>query len=319
MYIDAKSGRELAFALFVTAVVFTVAAIANNNLQDLKTGQLVDATPSMQQWALVVGVIAGVVYPAGTGQPPIASVGVKVYHGWPDRNTLNADIAAGRAHVSVWPTPTVRPTTGLSSDWYELSRTAATLTATVAGQTITIAGTVSVPQAVALLIDQRRRGLANRCFPTRGTLPALSCGDGIVRYLRCPANAVPEGSCDGGRRCSVVATHNLVGSAPRRENHALNRAFIFCSPNRGRSETVGLTVRSRDSDRASLKAEIYRLKRPAKPRNGRSALVSSPGGAATTEAIAFSAGSPVTVMPIDANDSGSDRSTPGLAKIMCLL
>jgi putative OPT family oligopeptide transporter len=49
----------VAFALFVTAVVFAVASIANNNLQDLKTGQLVDATPSKQQWALVVGVIAG--------------------------------------------------------------------------------------------------------------------------------------------------------------------------------------------------------------------------------------------------------------------
>ncbi|NUS39997.1 MAG: oligopeptide transporter, OPT family [Lysobacter sp.] len=49
----------VAFALFVTSVVFTVAAIANNNLQDLKTGQLVDATPSKQQWALVVGVLAG--------------------------------------------------------------------------------------------------------------------------------------------------------------------------------------------------------------------------------------------------------------------
>jgi len=36
-----------------------VATIANNNLQDLKTGQLVDATPSKQQWALVIGVIAG--------------------------------------------------------------------------------------------------------------------------------------------------------------------------------------------------------------------------------------------------------------------
>ncbi|MBS0591666.1 MAG: oligopeptide transporter, OPT family [Proteobacteria bacterium] len=49
----------VAFALFVTAVVFNVAAIANNNLQDLKTGQLVDATPSMQQWALLIGVLAG--------------------------------------------------------------------------------------------------------------------------------------------------------------------------------------------------------------------------------------------------------------------
>lgn len=49
----------VAYALFVTSLIFAVATIANNNLQDLKTGQLVDATPWKQQTALVVGVIAG--------------------------------------------------------------------------------------------------------------------------------------------------------------------------------------------------------------------------------------------------------------------
>ena len=49
----------VAFALFVTSVVFGVATIANNNLQDLKTGQLVEATPWRQQVALVLGVIFG--------------------------------------------------------------------------------------------------------------------------------------------------------------------------------------------------------------------------------------------------------------------
>jgi putative OPT family oligopeptide transporter len=49
----------MAFALFTTAVIFNVAAIANNNLQDLKTGQLVGATPWKQQVALVIGVLAG--------------------------------------------------------------------------------------------------------------------------------------------------------------------------------------------------------------------------------------------------------------------
>lgn len=49
----------VAFALFATAVIFAVATIANNNLQDLKTGQLVDATPWKQQVALIIGVIAG--------------------------------------------------------------------------------------------------------------------------------------------------------------------------------------------------------------------------------------------------------------------
>jgi putative OPT family oligopeptide transporter len=56
--VDAGSAL-VAYALLVTAVVFAAAAIANNNLQDLKTGQLVDATPWKQQVALIVGVIAG--------------------------------------------------------------------------------------------------------------------------------------------------------------------------------------------------------------------------------------------------------------------
>lgn len=49
----------IAYALIVTAVVFAVAVIANDNLQDLKTGQLVGATPWRQQAALIVGVGAG--------------------------------------------------------------------------------------------------------------------------------------------------------------------------------------------------------------------------------------------------------------------
>jgi putative OPT family oligopeptide transporter len=49
----------IAFALLVTSVLISVAVSANDNLQDLKTGQLVDATPWRQQVALVIGVIAG--------------------------------------------------------------------------------------------------------------------------------------------------------------------------------------------------------------------------------------------------------------------
>lgn len=49
----------IAYALLVTAVVFGIAVVANDNLQDLKTGQLVDATPWRQQVALIIGVVAG--------------------------------------------------------------------------------------------------------------------------------------------------------------------------------------------------------------------------------------------------------------------
>ncbi|HWT11731.1 MAG TPA: oligopeptide transporter, OPT family [Allosphingosinicella sp.] len=49
----------IAYALFATAIVFGIATISNDNLQDLKTGQLVGATPWRQQLALVYGVLFG--------------------------------------------------------------------------------------------------------------------------------------------------------------------------------------------------------------------------------------------------------------------
>jgi len=58
--IDVDASQSLvAYALFVTAVIFGVATIANDNLQDLKTGQLVGATPWRQQVALIIGVVFG--------------------------------------------------------------------------------------------------------------------------------------------------------------------------------------------------------------------------------------------------------------------
>ncbi|HWA25177.1 MAG TPA: oligopeptide transporter, OPT family [Lacunisphaera sp.] len=49
----------IAYAIFSTGIIFSIATISNDNLQDLKTGQLVGATPWRQQVALVIGVIFG--------------------------------------------------------------------------------------------------------------------------------------------------------------------------------------------------------------------------------------------------------------------
>ena len=79
------------------AVVFAVATIANNNLQDLKTGQLVDATPWKQQVALVIGVIAGAVV-----IPPVLDLLLKAYGfaGMPGTNPTQALAAPQAALIS---------------------------------------------------------------------------------------------------------------------------------------------------------------------------------------------------------------------------
>lgn len=78
----------VAFALFTTAIVFGVATISNDNLQDLKTGQLVGAAPWRQQVALIVGVLAGAAV-----IPPVLNLLAHAYGfaGAPHTNTVAAN------------------------------------------------------------------------------------------------------------------------------------------------------------------------------------------------------------------------------------
>jgi putative OPT family oligopeptide transporter len=78
----------VAFALFTVAIVFSIATISNDNLQDLKTGQLVGASPWKQQAALIVGVIAGSIV-----IPPTLDLLNQAYGfpGDPNRAAITAD------------------------------------------------------------------------------------------------------------------------------------------------------------------------------------------------------------------------------------
>jgi putative OPT family oligopeptide transporter len=84
----------IAFALLVTSVLISVAISANDNLQDLKTGQLVDATPWRQQIALVIGVIAG-----SAAIPVVLNLLNKAYGfaGAPTHGIAGAPLAAPQA------------------------------------------------------------------------------------------------------------------------------------------------------------------------------------------------------------------------------
>jgi putative OPT family oligopeptide transporter len=78
----------VAFALFTVSIVFSIATISNDNLQDLKTGQLVGASPWKQQVALIVGVVAGSLI-----IPPTLDLLNRAYGfpGDPNRAAISAD------------------------------------------------------------------------------------------------------------------------------------------------------------------------------------------------------------------------------------
>jgi len=72
---DAGNARfYTALALFCSSVVVAIAAISNDNLQDLKTGWLVHATPWKQQAALIIGCVIGAL-----AIPPVLEILYRAY------------------------------------------------------------------------------------------------------------------------------------------------------------------------------------------------------------------------------------------------
>lgn len=67
--------------------------------------------------SVLVGVIAGAVYPNGTAAPSVSGHPIVVYAGWPAAGKLDPDLAAGKAHITVFQTATETNKTRYSKDW----------------------------------------------------------------------------------------------------------------------------------------------------------------------------------------------------------
>lgn len=96
------------------------------------------------------GLLASAIYPTGTANPSAILLGstpvpVKIGRGWPLKDTLQKDLAAGVANVSIFCQPGAeRNTTRFPKDWCELSPADATLEVTVTDTTVTLSGTVAM-------------------------------------------------------------------------------------------------------------------------------------------------------------------------------
>jgi putative OPT family oligopeptide transporter len=155
----------VAFALFVTAIIFGVATISNNNLQDLKTGQLVDATPWRQQVALILGVVFGAIV-----IPPILDLMNTAFTFQGAPNAKDTALAAPQAAII---STTAQGVLGGNLDWPMIQQGA-------------------IIGVVAVIIDEALKRFSNK----RLHLPPLAIGMGI--YLPLEADLlIPFGAVLG--------------------------------------------------------------------------------------------------------------------------
>ncbi|SMF96041.1 hypothetical protein SAMN02949497_3421 [Methylomagnum ishizawai] len=163
-------------------------------------------------------------YPAGTGQPSVTGRTVSVYPGWPLPDRLDADLAAGAAHVSVYPPGGSRNTTRYRPEAVELGLNPHTLTLqpaamgglpigqAVIGTSLIVAGTalnklrvggtVTVPQTVTAIVEKRAYAYAVRA------------GDGLESVAEGLAQAIAAGVPGGPGIPGTVAVGREVVLPP---------------------------------------------------------------------------------------------------------
>jgi hypothetical protein len=142
--------------------------------------------------------------PAGTTPPsPVAGCPVRVFQGWPEREAIDADMAAGIVDVSIYTLPGSTNTTRYPEVDIPISISPPTLEWVVTGTTATLGGTVSTPQNVGLLVD--RQAYLYAVQPT-DTLASIATAVAAL------VNAVQSASADGAV-VTIPGSHAIIGRA----------------------------------------------------------------------------------------------------------
>ena len=101
----------------------------------------------------LVNVVAAALYPNGISGASVPGPDCRIYRGWPISAALDADLAAGTVNVTVFPSAGMgRTMTRFMEQWIG-APAVPTLTTSVAGTTVSFAGSADVGQIAGILVD----------------------------------------------------------------------------------------------------------------------------------------------------------------------
>ncbi|HTQ71555.1 MAG TPA: hypothetical protein VMH92_08695 [Acidocella sp.] len=138
--------------------------------------------------AALAAIAANGVYPQGTAGASAVGAACKIYRGWPAAPVLDADLAAGMAHVSVSATDApVRNVTRYPRVWQTLAPEAGTLAVSVEGLEAGFFGTCSAGLLAGVMVDGQTYPYAVQANDSAATVASnlaalLRQGGWIVDY-----------------------------------------------------------------------------------------------------------------------------------------
>jgi hypothetical protein len=166
----------------------------------------------------LVSLIAGVTYPAGTAEPSIVGLPVMIYQGWPNATTLDKDLngTAKKVHVSVYPGVTGRVTESFAFGLIPVNVVAATVEAAVDGDVVTIGGSATAGQNLALLIDGAPFGYTVQAADTPTSIATALAT--IISRSFAASSTGPALTIPGAKRISASAGGTATMLCPLERN-----------------------------------------------------------------------------------------------------
>jgi hypothetical protein len=133
----------------------------------------------------LVNVASAALYPNGTGEVSVPGPDCRIYRGWPNSAALDADLAAAKINVTVFPTGDPGRTTTRYAEQWMGEPVQPTLTAIVDGTSVTFGGSADIGQIAGILADGVSYAYRTRAGDTpqsvAANLAAMARGNSIVR------------------------------------------------------------------------------------------------------------------------------------------
>lgn len=150
---------------------------------------------------VLVNLAVQTMYPDGTSQPSIVAKDTIVVQGWPIPDDLDRVLRAGGVYINVWPDDNEFNTTRhLDFDeWYVVQQPPApTITLTKSGTDVVVGGTVTLPQNVGFIVDNKTAAYALQQNDTLTTIASAVASRlvtaGVVATSTGPTIHLPNSS-----------------------------------------------------------------------------------------------------------------------------
>ncbi len=150
----------------------------------------------------LAGVIAGLLYPGGIGQPSATGDIIAIFPGWPTPKCLNDALKGGAVQVSIYPQRGEKNVTRYPQEarqYYKADKTLTAATALTAdGLVLTLGGAPALGQTLGILVDHATVAYAVQANDTLASIAAaiasLIFGKGKLATSLGPVVTVPSAS-----------------------------------------------------------------------------------------------------------------------------